>query len=608
VTLYNFTKEAKDMPLFTCQSPLTFTKLRPLQLLFLSIILTSCSGLSLNEGAVDYRIIPADSSEDLKSKQFVLDKSEVGSIVTSSINSLQADLQVIKGTELRPFTNLKKGLGRISIQTTVNLDKKTNDEFRSILEETIPFVSDELKIQITELIETLAERPNAPDKAEKKMISSKLYTIRKNPNFVKLQALTSLGYDELGNIIKLLQHEGFSKGLTGDLISKACHLNTCAVDKLSIAPVLPFRTKSLSARNRSILKSLLNDHYEAEMSLIAQHRNDPDLYVRYFTSSDGSSYINPGDSITISLVQAYICEFKESSIQDFGLPGWKGLLYRPCDSDDKTRGEILISARVMEKNKSNGLTFNYSDIKNKGRVVYYTEDAREYGQYLNFSNMPVYGPIEYKGRPFYIEFNVIELDTPENDQTRSLLSSLADIGGSAYPPASPILGMLNTLGNSMLNGNRDDLEFRYQLELVPKTKKQNPGIYRPFLREGIYIFIRSEDRSRPIPWSQLSYAPSEGRLKIDYSKCSYKKPKKESCVDEDPLFEDYRDQTYLVMQITKGDASEDLDTAQTVQAFLAVETTDKSYSEDMLKSLKKATSAISNKRSLDRIANAIERY
>ncbi|MGL6011286.1 MAG: hypothetical protein ACRC0J_07210, partial [Shewanella oncorhynchi] len=72
-------------------------------------------------------------------------------------------------------------------------------------------------------------------------------------------------------------------------------------------------------------------------------------------------------------------------------------------------------------------------------------DVRETGQLINALNLPVYGPKLYDGKPFFMDWSVIELDNKENSAARNLLKQLADVGSLAAAPYTPVLKLLNTL-------------------------------------------------------------------------------------------------------------------------------------------------------------------
>jgi len=93
-----------------------------------------------------------------------------------------------------------------------------------------------------------------------------------------------------------------------------------------------------------------------------------------------------------------------------------------------------------------------------------TSNDVEEGQFLNLTNMPIYGPITYNGYPIGIVISVIEIDA-NSAQISALLGTLASAGAMAYPPAAPVLPLLDSLGQSLLSSGTDDIEFRFTFAL-----------------------------------------------------------------------------------------------------------------------------------------------
>lgn len=380
----------------------------------------------------------------------------------------------------------------------------------------------------------------------------------------------------------------FSQALKRDFLFLSCENNNCSPESNITNFEKPIKTRlstyPLSNADKQTLNALLMSQFKKHI-FEKMELSKNDFQYRYFKSKDSNDLIHEGDSISVSVLQAFICDFKEHGLPKFenGLPIFSG----GCHDSVNPSGEILVSARILERNKNNAITFNYSDIKNKGRVIFYSEDVQGRGQYLNFSNLPVYGPISYSGNPLYLEFNILELDNDENDKNKALISTLAKLGSTAYPPASPVLGVLNSLGSSLLSGDQDDLEFRYHMELVPVTNLQSDSLKRPFIREGIYVFLRSEDREEDIKWNTINYDPETGRLR------------------KNGKF--FREETYLIIQISKGDNSDNLDTGQTVSSFLSQNKADNtSYSNAVIQNLNSAKTILENRNKTKRITNAIK--
>jgi hypothetical protein len=251
---------------------------------------------------------------------------------------------------------------------------------------------------------------------------------------------------------------------------------------------------------------------------IAQVESKPALATSIFISalSGDSRTIDKGEAVSVKLVSAYICDFREGKASGdwFSRSNSEAT---PCDAGDgnawflgtarSTSGEIAILANAGERTSTstNGLSFNPATLQRNGRVVYYNEDVRESGQLINALNIPIYGPKTYEGGTFYLDLAMMELDNDENEQSRQLIQQLAQIGGAAFAPASPVLNVLNSLGGALLEANGDDVELRYQLEFDPSykgftskgsTQPKASAVTRAPLREGYYAVVRMEQRDQ----------------------------------------------------------------------------------------------------------------
>ena len=273
--------------------------------------------------------------------------------------------------------------------------------------------------------------------------------------------------------------------------------------------------------------------------------------------------IKPNDAFSVRLLSAFICDFRElSNPTDSAAISNRGAT--PCRGGDGgqhagVRGEIVIVANVGERSRDGGgLTFDPSNVKN-GRVIYYNEDVRETGQLINALNLPVYGPKTYGGKPFYMDWSVLELDNKENAAARKLLKQLADAGAAPAAPYTPVLKLLNTLGGALIDANGDDLEMRYQMEMDSTLDCNKLGnghdcndlaVHRMPLREGYYAFIRSENRSEFPNLDAVNVCEESGVL------CSKGKP--------------WRENTWLLVRVAREDTNAALaqDTAQTLAGLM----------------------------------------
>ncbi len=202
----------------------------------------------------------------------------------------------------------------------------------------------------------------------------------------------------------------------------------------------------------------------------------------------------------------------------------------------KSIGEIAIVANAFEERTGKELSF---ENMNQGRVVFYSNNVHK-GQLLNFDNMPIYGPIEYKGAPFAFRISIFELDVT-SERTKALLNTLASAGGKAYPPSAPVLNLLNNIGKSFLDGQQNDTEFRYAMILDPKGGVEEIQHLR--LEAGIYVLVRVEDRDTEIEWGKLEFDDNKGQL---FNK------------DKTP----YTDNTYVIVEINKNVSDVNIELAE----------------------------------------------
>lgn len=262
-----------------------------------------------------------------------------------------------------------------------------------------------------------------------------------------------------------------------------------------------------------------------------------------------NAQIEEGNSLSVHLRTAFIKDFIE-------------LWGNPIRNGGKPNGEIAVVARVFEMGGGNDFDFGDQNMR-AGRLVFYSSDV-EKGQFLNFNNMPIYGPKTYSGAPLAIQIAVFEIDSGSSEQMKVLLKTLARAGAAAYAPASPILKILDGLGQSLLSGEQDDTIFRYTWVLDP-----NPGyakIMHPQLEAGYYVLVREQERTKDTQWGGLRFQEDNGRLEKMVGGvpevCKGLCEKAGVEVEGKEHWVPYRDGSYLVVEINKGLSSKDIDLAQ----------------------------------------------
>jgi len=287
-------------------------------------------------------------------------------------------------------------------------------------------------------------------------------------------------------------------------------------------------------------------------------------HQKFFAQKAPIKLIQKDKSISVKLMAAYICDFREAalSLNIVKSKGNKGDTICGNGSNvfngTNTAGEIAIIVNAFERDGNNAIEFDESAI-DKGRLVFYSNDVRASGQPLNLTNLPVYGPINYNGNPFYMSITVLELDNEENQQMKDILGKVSSLGSKAFPPASDELRILNTIGSTLLSGEQNDVEFKHQLELDPIGGSGT--VYRAPLSTGYYVFIRSERRNQYEKLTaNLVLDEKTGKLHT----CASKPAQPKSCNKKG---EPWIGGTYLTFKIDTDESSLALDTKQLFSQF-----------------------------------------
>ena len=286
--------------------------------------------------------------------------------------------------------------------------------------------------------------------------------------------------------------------------------------------------------------------YAQEKSVVNPPLNDGSIYPAILTRKDfkaktKGAVIEKMDKVSIRLREGFLsgCNDKPISnpVRMLGRGEWwqiDRIVWKNC--------EIAILFRAFEM--SEGIDFNFKPGSYRdARLVYFSHDVQE-GQFFNLHNLPVYGPLDYSGKPIGIEIFIIEVDTEDNE-IFTLLKSLAAIGAKSYAPSNPVLGILGKVGGTLMGGSTDDIEFHYTMVLDPPGGYK--GVAYSTAEAGDYVFIRREDRTSEPEWSRLVLDHNTGRV--------WKK-------DENNAYELYRDDTYLTVQILKNAGTDNVALAQ----------------------------------------------
>ena len=220
-------------------------------------------------------------------------------------------------------------------------------------------------------------------------------------------------------------------------------------------------------------------------------------------SNDEARNFSDGDNLTISLSSAFIQDYTEGLFSYINDALFEGQFYQ--------RGEIAVLAKVTPLDDSNTYGFNFSETAyHDAQVVFYSDDVYA-GQFLNFNNMPIYGPnSEGIKNGIGLEIWIMEIDI-SSPIVGTLLGKMAAsfIGSDAAGDK-----ILESLGGSLLGSvETHNTNFLYRALLVPPNAK-NKFPAQASLEIGSYVFIRAPKvfKIEDINWAKLRLDENSGRL------------------------------------------------------------------------------------------------
>ncbi len=245
-----------------------------------------------------------------------------------------------------------------------------------------------------------------------------------------------------------------------------------------------------------------------------------------------------------------------------------------------------------------------NDRTHPGRLVFFTDDLKLGGQFLNFSNLLTIGPTDYKGGVVTIDVDEVHL-RGTTSHIKEMLQDLArepDCPLADHPAASghddcddarAIAGGRSDTAQSQVVGpdpgkrrtwqarerdlfnliDTDGYSTRYTLTLLPAGGVE--GLPYPRFEAGNYVLMRHDKRDNALEWDRLQLDNNTGRLVYSgtHSDANGKIASRDPYSDKDLNYQsrkqqydasgksnlwqekagDYREQSYVTLQINALD-------------------------------------------------------
>lgn len=263
----------------------------------------------------------------------------------------------------------------------------------------------------------------------------------------------------------------------------------------------------------------VTDYRKATISELSKQGSPTDISKKYALSDttpfSGRSPIPiyPGRRYYVSLLQAFIGpEARVGGTNWFGEHEQVALVLRVHDSNDRAR---------------------------PGRLVFFTDDLKLGGQFLNFSNLLTIGPTEYRGGVITIDVDEVHLrgTTSHIKELLQELSQEPDCPVGSHSPGSghdicddgPAPGPSDTAQSALVGPDAakrrtwearerdlfnlidsDGYSTRYTLTLLPAGGIE--GLPYPRFEAGNYVLMRHDHRDNAFEWDRLQLDNNTGRL------------------------------------------------------------------------------------------------
>lgn len=262
----------------------------------------------------------------------------------------------------------------------------------------------------------------------------------------------------------------------------------------------------------------VTDYRKATISDQSKQGSPTDISKKYALSDttpfqgNDKVTLNKGRRYYVSLLQAFVGpEARVGGTNWFHEHEQIALVLRVHDSNDRAR---------------------------PGRLVFFTDDVKLGGQFLNFSNLLTVGPTEYQGGVITIDVDEIHL-RGSTSHIKDLLQELAaepdcQIGshapGSGHDTCDDGPAAASDTAQSSLVGpdpakrrtwqarerdlfnliDTDGYSTRYTLTLLPAGGIE--GLPYPRFEAGNYVLMRHDKRDNAFEWNRLQLDNNTGRL------------------------------------------------------------------------------------------------
>jgi hypothetical protein len=125
-------------------------------------------------------------------------------------------------------------------------------------------------------------------------------------------------------------------------------------------------------------------------------------------------------------------------------------------------------------------------------ILIYSSQGQTLGSYLDLDDMPIIGPIKFRGDDIIVRLVMIEMDQIENETQKQFIRSVVNTASTFVPEVGSVLSIAMPIAEFIINQNADDVIFDHRFSLQRVSKGTHA--YRNALLFGKYIILIQEDR------------------------------------------------------------------------------------------------------------------